>query len=293
MMILDIKGMSRTFTAFGKAPVKALDDVYLRVPEGESVGLVGESGSGKSTLLRCLMRLEKPDSGEIWFRGDNILLAKGAALRSYRQQVQMVFQDPAGSLNPRMTVERSISEGMRIHKKVTSSRARRDKVGDLLTRVGMQPSVMNRYPASFSGGQLQRIAIARALAVEPTLLVCDEPVSALDVSVQAQVLNLLLDMQTELGLSILFISHDLAVVKYLCPRICVLQTGRMVEEAVREELFTNPQAEYTRELIDAIPIPDPTAARHKRLAAGLVEHPLPPARSPQAAGAELSLVRPT
>ena len=261
MTILDVRGVSKTFTAMGKPPVKALDDVYIRVGEGEAVGLVGESGSGKSTLLRCLMGLEKPDSGLIQFRGRDILRTRRRDLRAYRQSVQMVFQDPAGSLNPRMTVEDLIGEGILVHKRAPTARARKDRVGSLLTTVGMRPEDMKRYPASFSGGQLQRIAIARALAVEPALLVCDEPVSALDVSVQAQVLNLLLDMQNDLGLSILFISHDLAVVRYLCTTVCVLQSGRIVEEADRDELFANPRHDYTRQLIDAIPIPDPDLAR--------------------------------
>ena len=243
--------------------MKALDDVYIRVGEGEAVGLVGESGSGKSTLLRCLMGLEKPDSGLHPVPTAATSSARvGRDLRAYRQSVQMVFQDPAGSLNPRMTVEDLIGEGILVHKRAPTAPGTEGScrvVAD--DGRACDPEDMKRYRRSFSGGQLQRIAIARALAVEPALLVCDEPVSALDVSVQAQVLNLLLDMQNDLGLSILFISHDLAVVRYLCTTVCVLQSGRIVEEADRDELFANPRHDYTRQLIDAIPIPDPDLAR--------------------------------
>ncbi|MFF3566617.1 ATP-binding cassette domain-containing protein [Nocardia jiangxiensis] len=263
-MILDVRGVSKSYRPLGQRPVRALDEVYLRVPEGTTVGLVGESGSGKSTLLRCIMRLESLDSGSIAFRGENIVRARGAALRAYRREVQMVFQDPAGSLNPRMTVAELVGEGMVVHRLVRSAAARRDRVAGLLDLVGLPAEVMCRHPASFSGGQLQRIAIARALSVEPSLLVCDEPVSSLDVSVQAQVLNLLTDMQERLGLSILFISHDLAVVKYLCPSIAVLEKGRIVEEASRDELFAAPRAPYTRALIAAIPDPDSAVAQRVR-----------------------------
>jgi oligopeptide transport system ATP-binding protein len=256
-MIMDVRGVSRSFRAMGRPPVVALDDVYLRVPEGGTLGLVGESGSGKSTLLRCLMRLEKPDEGRVLFRGQDALPLRGRDLKAYRRQVQMVFQDPAESLNPRMTVERLVGEGMLVHALERSPARRRDRVAQLLEEVGMPPDAMARYPASFSGGQLQRIAIARALAVQPSLLVCDEPVSALDVSVQAQVLNLLLRTQAATGLSILFVSHDLAVVRYLCPSIAVLEKGRIVEESSREELFRAPRTAYTRALIDAVPNPDP------------------------------------
>ncbi len=260
-MILDVRGVSKTFRTIGKPPVAALDDVYLRVPEGGTVGLVGESGSGKSTLLRCVVGLERPDHGEIRFHGHDVVRSRGASLREYRRRVQLVFQDPAASLNPRFRVEDLVAEGMIVHRTVRSSARRRDRVAELLDLVGLAADAMARYPASFSGGQLQRIAIARALAVEPELLVCDEPVSALDVSVQAQVLNLLIDMQEGLNLSILFISHDLAVVKYLCSTICVLHSGRIVEEADRETLFEQPRDPYTRELIAAVPVPDPAVAR--------------------------------
>jgi len=256
-MILDVRGVSRSFRALGRPPVVALDDVYLRVPEGDTLGLVGESGSGKSTLLRCIMRLEKPDEGEVLFRGRDALPLRGKNLQAYRRQVQMVFQDPAGSLNPRMTVEQLVGEGMLVHRLERSAARRRERVAELLDAVGIPPDAMARHPASFSGGQLQRIAIARALAVEPSLLVCDEPVSALDVSVQAQVLNLLMRTQARTGLSILFVSHDLAVVKYLCPSIAVLEKGRIVEESSRDKLFQAPRATYTRALIDAVPNPDP------------------------------------
>ncbi len=255
-MILDVRGVSRSFRAIGRPPVVALDDVYLRVPEGGTLGLVGESGSGKSTVLRCIMRLEKPDDGQVLFRGQDALRLSGKALQAYRRQVQMVFQDPAGSLNPRMTVEQLVSEGMLVHRLERSAARRRERVAELLEAVGIPADAMASHPALFSGGQLQRIAIARALAVQPSLLVCDEPVSSLDVSVQAQVLNLLTAIQARTGLSILFVSHDLAVVKYLCPSIAVIENGRIVEEASREELFRAPRAAYTRALIDAVPDPD-------------------------------------
>lgn len=276
-MILEVRGLSKTFSSLGRPQVRAVDDVDLDVPDGGTLGLVGESGSGKSTILRCIMRLESPDVGSIRFRGSEILGARGRDLKAYRRQVQMVFQDPAGSLNPRMTVEQLIVEGMVVHGLGGTNAQRRDRTAALLDMVGMPTDAMSRYPGSFSGGQLQRIAIARALAVEPSLLVCDEPVSALDVSVQAQVLNLLADMQTKLGLSILFISHDLAVVKYLCPSIAVLQNGRIVETATRDEVFMSPTAPYTKALLAAIPNPDPHVARARdsaratKLSVGLVD----------------------
>ncbi|WP_431907546.1 ATP-binding cassette domain-containing protein [Amycolatopsis thermoflava] len=255
MSLLEIHGLSKTYRTLGRPAVRAVDDVSLTIGEGEVVGLVGESGSGKSTVLRCVMKLARPDTGRITFAGRDVVPLRGAGLRAYRQDVQMVFQDPLGSLNPRMTVEELVGEGLLVHRRMPT-RARRDEVAGLLERVGMRPAELGRHPASFSGGQLQRIAIARALAVGPRLLVCDEPVSALDVSVQAQVLNLLLDMRAELGLSILFVSHDLAVVNYLCSRLYVLRSGRVVEEGSREQVFDSPNHEYTRELMAAVPDPD-------------------------------------
>ena len=251
--MLEIKSVSKAYRTFGRPAVDVLQDVDLSVSANASVGLVGESGSGKSTLLRCIMRLEKPDSGSIEFDGQDIVGLRGESLLEYRRRVQMVFQDPVGSLSPRLSVSEIIQEGMLVHKQRMTSSARAARVGELLERVGLNPDDRSRVPGSFSGGQRQRIAIARALAVEPEVLVCDEPVSALDVSVQAQVLNVLLDMRRELGLSLLFVAHDLAVVRYVCDDISVLRAGVIVEHADRQSLFAEPAVDYTRELIDAVP----------------------------------------
>ncbi|TDD38966.1 ATP-binding cassette domain-containing protein [Saccharopolyspora elongata] len=256
MTLLDVRAVTKDFRG-----TRALRAVDLAVGEGETVGLVGESGSGKSTLLKCVLRLERPDSGEIRYDGIDVIRADRAQRRRFRREVQMVFQDPHASLNPRMTVEQLVSEGMLVHGLERSRAGRRDRVAELLSMVGLDPSDMGRRPGSFSGGQRQRIAIARALAVRPRLLVCDEPVSALDVSVQAQVINLLADMQAELGLAVLFIAHDLAVVGHLCTRIAVISRGEIVESGPREQVFGAPRHEYTRALLDAVPIPDPTIAR--------------------------------
>ncbi|MEV0697912.1 ATP-binding cassette domain-containing protein [Saccharopolyspora sp. NPDC050389] len=256
MSLLDVRAVTKDFRG-----TRALDAVDLAVGEGETVGLVGESGSGKSTLLRCVLRLERPDSGEIRYDGIDVIRADRAQRKRFRREVQMVFQDPHASLNPRMTVEQLVSEGMLVHGLERSRAGRRDRVVQLLSMVGLDPADMGRRPGSFSGGQRQRIAIARALAVRPRLLVCDEPVSALDVSVQAQVINLLADMQAELGLTVLFIAHDLAVVGHLCTRIAVISRGEIVESGPREQVFGEPRHEYARALLDAVPIPDPTIAR--------------------------------
>ncbi|MDQ0239529.1 ATP-binding cassette domain-containing protein [Arthrobacter bambusae] len=260
--MLDVQRLSKKFHRYGMNAVMALKDVSLQVPARGVVGLVGESGSGKSTLLRSIMGLERPDEGLITFEGANLLSMTRAERRDYRRSVQMVFQDPMSCLNPRMTVGQLISEGLIVHKLLDSPTARRSKTAELMELVGLNPDDMERYPSSFSGGQRQRIAIARALAVKPRLLVCDEPVSALDVSIQAQVLNLLQDMHQELGLSILFVAHDLAVVRYLCPNIYVLNKGEIVEAGTRDEVFSNPQNPYTQQLLAAVPRPLPTASRH-------------------------------
>ncbi|MEV0051970.1 ATP-binding cassette domain-containing protein [Saccharopolyspora shandongensis] len=256
MTLLDVRAVTKDFRG-----TRALRAVDLAVGEGETVGLVGESGSGKSTLLKCVLRLERPDSGEIRYDGIDVIRAGRAQRKRFRREVQMVFQDPHASLNPRMTVEQLVAEGMLVHGLERSRTGRRDRVAELLSMVGLNPSDMGRRPGSFSGGQRQRIAIARALAVRPRLLVCDEPVSALDVSVQAQVINLLVDMQAELGLAVLFIAHDLAVVGHLCTRIAVISRGEIVESGPREQVFGAPRHEYTRALLDAVPVPDPTIAR--------------------------------
>ncbi|BDZ51334.1 dipeptide/oligopeptide/nickel ABC transporter ATP-binding protein [Frondihabitans sucicola] len=251
--MISVSGLSKSYHRVGRSPVVALDHVDLAVPDGAAVGLVGESGSGKSTLLRTLMGLESADAGTIELDGDDVTHLRGRPLAAFRRTVQMVFQDPLASLNPRMTVGDIIAEGMLVHRLQPDGRSRGRRVAELLELVGLDARHATRRPASFSGGQRQRIAIARALAVEPRVLVCDEPVSALDVSVQAQVLNLLGDMRQELGLSLLFVAHDLAVVRYLCPDVYVLRSGVIVEHASREEIFTDPQHGYTQKLVAAVP----------------------------------------
>ncbi|MFE7423493.1 ATP-binding cassette domain-containing protein [Rhodococcus sp. NPDC057529] len=264
--ILDIKALTKTFGGAGGHT--ALDDVYLTVPTGSTVGLVGESGSGKSTLLRCIVRLERPDSGAVMFDGRDVHRLRGADLRAFRREVQLIPQDPYASLNPRMTVADIVSEGLVVHRLARSRPQRRDRVAQALTEVGLDPGAMDRRPATFSGGQRQRIAIARALVLEPRLLVCDEPVSALDVSVQAQVVNLLADLHESRGVTILFIAHDLAIVQQLCARVAVLRAGVVVEEGATSQVFATPRHRYTRELLEAVPVPDPLRARTDRAVPG-------------------------
>ncbi|MCC7368030.1 MAG: ABC transporter ATP-binding protein [Chloroflexi bacterium] len=267
MSLLSVSRLTKTFHAIGKPPVHALKDVSLEIDEGQTFGLVGESGSGKSTLIRCIVKLEHPDSGSIAYDGIDVVRASGATLGRFRREVQMVFQDPHSSLNPRMTVEELVGEGMLVHRLEPTAAARRERVGELLSLVGLTPGDMRRYPHSFSGGQRQRIAIARALAVRPRLLVCDEPVSALDVSVQAQVINLLVDMQAQLGLTMLFIAHNLAIVRQICQQVAVISSGEIVEQGPTEAIFARPRHEYTRDLLDAVPIPDPSVRQRARLSA--------------------------
>ncbi|WP_336630483.1 MULTISPECIES: ATP-binding cassette domain-containing protein [unclassified Microbacterium] len=256
--LLDVRGVSKVFAPRSKEPVIALDGVDLSIGRGRIRGLVGESGSGKSTLIRSIIGLEKPSAGEIVFDGVDMVGADRDAWTRFRQSVQTVFQDPFSSLNPRMTVERIVGEGLIIHGKAPLRAERRVLVAEALQMVGLDPTEMTRYPGSFSGGQRQRIAIARAIVMRPRLLICDEPVSALDVSVQAQVVNLLKDMQQKLDLTMLFVAHDLAVVRYLCDDVTVLHRGHVVDEGDSESVFTAPRSDYTRSLIDASPIPDPS-----------------------------------
>jgi ABC-type oligopeptide transport system ATPase subunit len=233
--------------------IRAVDDVSFEIPEGTTLGLVGESGSGKSTVARALLKLQPATAGEIFYRDREILRLSESEFRPLRKDMQMIFQDPYGSLNPRMTIEEIIAEPLRIHFRSMDRSARRDKVASLLQRVGLPPESMWRYPHEFSGGQRQRIGIARALAVEPRFLICDEPVSALDVSVQAQIINLLRDLQEEFQLTYLFIAHDLAVVEHMSDEIIVMHLGRIVEHGEARQVCEAPQHEYTRRLLAAVP----------------------------------------
>jgi oligopeptide transport system ATP-binding protein len=262
--LLQVRGLRKHFPVYSGLfrrqvdVVKAVDDVDFEIMPGEVLGMVGESGCGKSTTGRCAIRLIEPTAGAISFDGTDLLTMKQSALRKLRLQMQMVFQDPYASLNPRMTVGHSLGEALSVHGVVTSASERRDLVADTLTQVGLSPDAMGRYPHEFSGGQQQRICIGRAIALKPRLIVCDEAVSALDVSVQAQILNLLEDLKERMGLSYLFISHDLSVVRHICDRVVVLYYGKVVETGETEQVFHDPQHEYTRKLLGAIPCSHPS-----------------------------------
>ena len=259
----------------GGRVVRAVDGVSFDVPAGRIVGLVGESGSGKTTIGRTILRLVEPTAGRVLFEGTDLLALDESAMRPFRRRLQIVFQDPYASLNPRMTVAEIIGEALGTHG-LAPGRARRPRIAEILDRVGLDPSHMDRYPNAFSGGQRQRIGIARAIAVEPRFIVADEAVSALDVSVQAQILNLLLDLRADLGLTMLFIAHDLAVVEYLCDEVVVLYLGRVMERAPRDRLYTAPAHPYTRALLSAVPVPDPDAPRNRMLLQGDIPSPIDP-----------------
>ena len=236
---------------------RAVDGVSFHINSGETLGLVGESGCGKTTVGRTLLRLVPATAGRVIFDGHDVFAASGSELQKLRRNMQIVFQDPAGSLNPRMRIASIVGEPLVIHGMVSGKAELRERVESLLERCGMPRAAADRYPHEFSGGQRQRIGIARALALEPKFIVCDEPTSALDVSIQAQVINLLMDLQDEFGLSYLFISHDMAVIQHVCKRIAVMYKGKIVEEGSREEIIENPQHRYTQSLLSAVPEPDP------------------------------------
>jgi len=280
-LLLEIKGLRKYFPIRGGvfsrvvANVKAVEDMNFTINRGEVVGLVGESGSGKTTAGRAILRLIEPTAGEILFDGVDVATLNKAKLREYRRKMQIIFQDPFASLNPRMSVGDIIGEALTIHN-LARGKAKEARVADLLERVGMNAGHMRRYPHEFSGGQRQRIGIARALAVDPDFIVADEPVSALDVSIQAQVVNLLQDLKDELGLTMLFIAHDLGVVEYISDKVIVMYLGRIMEIAPAKELYHNPVHPYTEALLTAVPIPDPTVKRERVILQGDIPSPINP-----------------
>jgi oligopeptide/dipeptide ABC transporter ATP-binding protein len=282
--LLDVRNLKKRFPIHGGllgkevGSVNAVNNISFKIKRGETLGLVGESGCGKTTLGRSILRLIEPTSGEIFFNGEDIRTYDAARMRAVRRKMQIIFQDPYASLNPRMTVGAILSEPMEIHKLNVGKEARRKRMYELLDQVQMPKDALNKYPHEFSGGQRQRICIARALAVEPEFIVCDEPVSALDVSVQAQVVNLMMDLQKDLNLTYLFIAHDLKVVEYISNRVAVMYLGNMVETAESEELYGSSRHPYTKALFSAIPKPNP-ALKHDRI---ILEGDIPSPMNPPA-----------
>jgi oligopeptide transport system ATP-binding protein len=279
--LLEVKHLKKHFPIKGGVFSKtigyvyAVDDINFTLEKGETLGLVGESGCGKSTTGRTILRLIEPTDGAIYFEGQDITNLDKSAMRALRREMQIIFQDPYASLNPRMTVGSIIGEPLEIHK-IAKGAEKEERVASLLQKVGLRAEDMRKYPHEFSGGQRQRIGIARALALNPKLIVCDEPVSALDVSIQAQVINLLEDLQAEFGLSYLFIAHNLNVVEHISNRVAVMYLGQIVELASGEELYKNPQHPYTEALLSAVPIPDPTVKKKRIILEGDVPSPINP-----------------
>lgn len=282
-VLLETKDLTKEFKtksgAWGKnkATVHAVTDVNLHVYEGETLGVVGESGCGKSTLGRLMLRLLDATRGEVFFDGTELNTLKEEELRHMRKQMQMVFQDPFASLNPRLKIKEIIAEPMVTHNMYTGKGEMEDRIADLLKKTGIRPEFMNRYPHQFSGGQRQRVSIARALALNPRLVICDEPVSALDVSIQSQILNLLGDLQAEMNLTYVFISHDLSVVRYLSDRVCVMFLGKVCELGITRDIYARPLHPYTQFLLEAVPIPDPEKKKEaKNMLSGEIPSPVNP-----------------
>lgn len=281
-VLLSVRNLVKRFPIKGGilgrevASVKAVSDVSFDIRKGETLGLVGESGCGKSTLGRCILRLIEPTSGQIFYKGKEITHATPAEMRKLRRNMQIIFQDPYASLNPRMTVEDILGEPIDIHGLADSKESRRKRIVELLDLCGLRREAIARYPHEFSGGQRQRICIARALAVQPEFIVCDEPVSALDVSIQAQIVNLMQDLQKELGLTYLFIAHDLKVVEHISNRVAVMYLGKVAEVSEAEDLYEHPRHPYTKALLSAIPLPDPDYKKTRVILQGDVPSPISP-----------------
>ncbi|MGJ4908478.1 ABC transporter ATP-binding protein [Bradyrhizobium sp. HKCCYLS2033] len=280
--LLSVRNLTKAFPIRGGllkrqiGSVRAVDGVNFHIEPSETFGLVGESGCGKSTTGRCVLRLIEPSSGELTFEGKDVIALSGESLRALRRDIQIIFQDPYASLNPRMTIGAIIGEALTIHGLATSRQQYEARIVHLLETVGLQADHMTRYPHEFSGGQRQRIGIARAIAVEPKLIICDEPVSALDVSIQAQVINLLEDLQQKFGIAYLFVAHDLSVVEHISRRVAVMYLGRIVETAPSRQLYSAPKHPYTEALLSAVPIPDPSIKRKRVRLKGEVPSPINP-----------------